>query len=168
MKKLLFPLLLLIILFLVSCAEEKEYELTKNNVESFYEVNLDYEIQDNGFRYNLSFDNKYKMSTENFAITLELHFKVHKTTGGYTYQSTSVYNLREFEYSGFLSNQNISEVELYYIYVENTRGNVYSKSRIKVVDKTYEHLTKPPFTGSLVKEDEIENNRLITNKLQDK
>lgn len=155
-------------MFLVGCREEKEYKISGNNVESFYDIDLDYEIKDDGFRYNLSLDDKYKMSSENFAISFEIVFKVHKTTGGYTYQGSFVYNLQEFEHTEFFNDRNISEVELHYIYVTYSQGYVYSKSRIKVKVKTYKYLTNPPFTGELVKEDEVEENIVLNNKLQER
>lgn len=56
MKKILYPILILLTLFLASCEKEEkpelqlpidnEYEVTVSNFESFYKMFLDYTIND--------------------------------------------------------------------------------------------------------------------------
>ena len=76
MKKFLSMVALFIFtLFLVSCTDDDKkgsYPLTKENFESFYEIDLT--INQNDYNYNLLIEEKYNFNVSKRNVSIKLYF----------------------------------------------------------------------------------------------
>ena len=155
MKKFLSMIALFIFtVILVSCTNSDgkgSYPLTNNNFESFYEIDLTINKNDN--KYNLLIEEKYDFTVSKRKASIKLYF-THKEDNKLKLGNVTIDISSDNLKVGQLRSGDTVEPEFFYYEVLTATGKIKTEEDIKVTNKTYK---VPPFTEEPLQKDLVSN-----------